>query len=68
MYVCVCKGLSERDLLETLKKCGPSLREVQNSCGAATDCGACLERVEKYLNHQPSTASRSPVEMMQTSR
>ena len=62
MYVCICKAVSEKDLMETMKTCGRNLREVQKSCGAATNCGACLEKVEKYLcdvNLPPNTPSES---------
>jgi bacterioferritin-associated ferredoxin len=49
MYVCVCKAISEQDLLEQVKTSGPSLDEIQKACGAGTDCGACQNRLKKYL-------------------
>ncbi len=55
MYICICKGVSEKDLIEVVKTCGPSIEQVQNSCGAATDCGACLVKLQKYLGQQTPT-------------
>ncbi|MAE74008.1 MAG: (2Fe-2S)-binding protein [Bdellovibrionaceae bacterium] len=50
MFVCVCKAITEDQLQETLKKGHKSLEEVSGSCGAGSDCGSCLQRLQAYLD------------------
>ncbi len=49
MYICVCRALSEGDLKSIVEAQGPDLEKVQRTCGAATDCGSCQERVESLV-------------------
>lgn len=49
MYLCVCKNISQKQIDEAVKSNGPSVQEVSRGCGAGTDCGACLERLQKYI-------------------
>lgn len=49
MYICVCKGVTEKDLSEIIKASEISIEQVQKACGAATDCGACIKKLQKFL-------------------
>ena len=41
MIVCLCRGVSERHIEDTVAAGAKTVGEVSRACGAATDCGAC---------------------------
>ena len=40
MFVCLCKGISDRRIREMARE-GQTLKEIVKSCEAGTGCGAC---------------------------
>ena len=47
MIVCMCRGVSERQILEAVQCGARSLDDVANHCeGAGTDCGSCQAFIE----------------------
>ena len=60
MFVCVCKSVTLQQLKEEINSQGPHLERIQRSCGAVTDCGACLMKLEKYLKQVSATAVVEP--------
>jgi len=52
VIICVCKGLSDREI-EVEIECGNSTEEdVGHSCGAGTDCGSCLQTLRQMLTER----------------
>jgi bacterioferritin-associated ferredoxin len=49
MIVCLCRGLSERDLRGLLAGGLQSTDELSRSCGAGGDCGACLAMIDRLV-------------------
>ncbi|NIC05815.1 (2Fe-2S)-binding protein [Billgrantia bachuensis] len=41
MYVCLCKGVSDRKIRESVEGGARSWREVQQETGCGTQCGKC---------------------------
>ena len=41
MIVCLCRGVSERHIEDTVAAGAKTVGDVSRACGAATDCGAC---------------------------
>ena len=41
MIVCLCRGVSERHIEDTVAAGAKTVGDVSLACGAATDCGAC---------------------------
>ncbi|GAB2792632.1 hypothetical protein GCM10027040_18500 [Halomonas shantousis] len=41
MYVCICKGVTDREIRETVAEGARSWREVREATGCATQCGKC---------------------------
>jgi bacterioferritin-associated ferredoxin len=42
MIVCLCRGVTERELIEASRNGAASIEEVARSCsGAGLDCGTC---------------------------
>ena len=65
MIVCLCRGLSERDLRRMLAAGVQSTEEISESCGAGADCGACLSMLDRLVDDvrgRAQTAALVPVE------
>ena len=66
MIICVCKGLSDREI-ESAIECGNGTEEeVGHSCGAGTDCGSCLQTLRQMLSEKMSHMDRQGSAMTQS--
>lgn len=52
MIVCICKGLSCCSIKETIRQGNFTLEKVKATCGAGTDCGSCVRKVEKMVDQE----------------
>ena len=51
MIVCLCRGLSERDLRRMVAAgAAQSTEEISAACGAGADCGACLSMLDRLVD------------------
>ena len=41
MIVCLCRGVSERQVETAVAKGAATVDDVSRACGAGSDCGAC---------------------------
>jgi len=57
MYVCICKGITERDIQQAVAEGCSSMRELKRELGVAMECGRCASCAKSVL-HQ---ACSSPV-------
>jgi bacterioferritin-associated ferredoxin len=49
MLICSCHAVSEEELCQLARACGGCVRTLQDACGAGTECGTCLARVEAIV-------------------
>jgi bacterioferritin-associated ferredoxin len=50
MIVCMCRGVSDRDLTEAIRRGARTLDDLSRRCnGAGTDCGGCRCFIEANL-------------------
>ncbi len=49
MYVCLCHGISDRQIRAAVTEHGGSLSEISNALGVATGCGQCREHAESVI-------------------
>jgi len=59
VIVCVCKGVSDRDIRGAARQGCASVREIGDRCRAGTDCGLCRADIRHMLNEHRSR-SESP--------
>ena len=59
MIVCICHGVSDRDLKDLIASGATSLREIGQSCRAGTDCGACLREIRQLAQQQRVRARKA---------
>lgn len=52
MIICLCRGITEKDLESCLSPNEPILEKIQNGTGAGTDCGSCLRKIQAYVELQ----------------
>ena len=59
MILCVCRGVSEREVVEAIRCGAKSSEEVSSRCaGAGGDCGSCLGAIQEHLtSHQRPQAA-----------
>jgi bacterioferritin-associated ferredoxin len=60
MLVCVCRGVSDREVREALARGASTLRDVGRACGAGTDCGSCRGLLRKMLGTCPAQGCEAP--------
>lgn len=49
MIVCICKGVSDRDINAAIEAGSSTVRDVSRCSRAGTDCGACVQQVRSIL-------------------
>ena len=50
MYVCNCKGVTDRDIREAACEGVNSLRALRKCTGATGQCGKCISHAKAVLN------------------
>jgi bacterioferritin-associated ferredoxin len=49
MIVCLCEGISDREIRRTIRSGANTLAKVSNACGAGTGCGTCKRTIVDIL-------------------
>jgi bacterioferritin-associated ferredoxin len=49
MILCLCRGVSEREVVEAVERGATSVADVRRQCGAGTDCGSCVADIKAQL-------------------
>ena len=57
MIICLCRGVSERDILQAVGAGANTPEGVMAACGAGGDCGACRLMVSDVIAECATTAS-----------
>ena len=50
MYVCLCNGVTDRDIAKAVEHGADDLTAVEESTGAATGCGSCKDMTKTILD------------------
>jgi bacterioferritin-associated ferredoxin len=56
MYVCLCTGVTEREIRETIAEGAESVEEVAHCTGAGTHCGSCISAIKTMLDEHAEEA------------
>ena len=60
MYVCLCKGITDKQIKDELQGKGPGqFRDVCSKLGVGKDCGSCLVASEEYFQDMIVAQSKS---------
>jgi len=52
MIVCVCEGVSDREIAANIQAGANSLNELGRRCKAGLDCGRCREMIRGMLGER----------------
>ena len=50
MILCLCRGVSEREVAAVVERGAITLADVRRQCGAGTDCGSCVADIKAVLS------------------
>jgi bacterioferritin-associated ferredoxin len=64
MYVCLCRGVSDRVVQAAVREGAGSVREVGRRCGAGTGCGACHGHIREIIADERQDESRVSLPMV----
>jgi len=67
MYVCLCKAVSDKDIIDAVCNGADSLSAIQDHLGAATGCGKCTEMTETLIAKTRKQVSQSGPNLSQLS-
>ena len=69
MYVCICNGVTDRQILEAVANGCRSVAELTMRTGAGANCGTCLETAAAMLEPAlAAPAAHFPLPMLGLSR
>jgi bacterioferritin-associated ferredoxin len=57
MYVCLCAGVTDHEIHETLAAGASSVEEVAHCTGAGTHCGSCRATLARMVEDVAGVAS-----------
>ena len=61
MYVCVCNGVTERDIVKRVESGVTSFEDIQFELGVATCCGQCADCAREVIGQsQKHCVSNTP--------
>lgn len=58
MYVCICHGVTDKDIKKAAKAGAQNLQDIKQATGCATGCGSCVDvalevLLEAQQHHTP---------------
>ncbi|MBJ7538476.1 (2Fe-2S)-binding protein [Marinomonas transparens] len=52
MYVCLCNGVTDREVKESIQQGATTLRELYQELNVGSQCGKCCQCAKKILNNE----------------
>lgn len=50
MYVCICNGITDREIRKAARKGAASVAELRAELGVASSCGSCATLAQEVIN------------------
>ena len=64
MIVCLCKGVSDREIRRHIKGGCDSRRSIAKATGAGSDCGQCACDLSSMLEEHHQAEGHNPMELL----
>lgn len=64
MYVCVCRAVTDRQILQAARAGAKNLKDLRRELGVATECGQCASCARQCLREahaEPSSNGLMPI-------
>ncbi len=52
MYVCMCKAITDKQIIDAVDNGLQNFDEIQNDLGVGTNCGACREYAQELVSER----------------
>lgn len=52
MILCLCRGVSDREVAEVVERGAISVSDVKRQCGAGAECGMCIADIQACLQNR----------------
>jgi bacterioferritin-associated ferredoxin len=65
MYVCICNGVTDRDIRQAAEAGCRSLAELTMRTGCGATCGTCLETASQLLEETRAARAAIPLPVLQ---
>lgn len=59
MYVCICKQVKERDIIDAAERGASHMREVRECTGLGSQCGKCARYAKSVFREAQLKAQQS---------
>ncbi len=60
MFVCLCKGVSDKKIQALIEAGASSVKDVMQSCQAGSDCGSCICQLRQMLEESRESKINNP--------
>ncbi len=60
MYVCICRGITDKDLHTAYKAKNGNVKEALKTLGVGSDCGTCLTNAMAEIHQQHGEQMYAP--------
>lgn len=57
MYVCLCHGVSDRRIRDLISQGCTTVKDIQNTCKAGSNCGACILQIQELTEGRANRKS-----------
>lgn len=54
MFVCVCKGITDKDIRDAVNRGEESIKSIKETLGVASQCGGCFTLAKQIVDNQLS--------------
>jgi bacterioferritin-associated ferredoxin len=59
MYVCLCQGVTDRDIRQTIDEGATTVEEIMYCTRAGTRCGSCIPTIKAILEEELGSGAAS---------
>ncbi len=56
MIVCLCRGVSDRQVIASIGRGAATLGDLMRDCGAGDSCGSCCDQMKEILVRRGASA------------
>lgn len=50
MYICVCKAVTDQQILDAVEEGVQNVQQLGEACGAGTGCGHCRQTAQELID------------------
>ncbi len=64
MYVCICKKITDTQIIQEVERGATTVNEISERLGTATQCGKCKKCVRNIVRKQVSEMTYFPANLV----